>query len=135
MRAKQFGHLYRKRDPMRKKFCRPVVGLAGDLSRKKVWCSTAHFHRCLHALSCIRRNTNVCSCSWPFTRQKQLAAVAVSNYRGPRGPSLLTAGSSYPKKNGIKGGLVFGLDQNCLFFIPCVIKYWSLLLCKIRFTD
>ena len=34
-------------------------------SLKKTWWSTAHFHRCLQALSFVRRNTNVWTCSRP----------------------------------------------------------------------
>ena len=58
-------NLYLNLDPILKKFCLAFLSLTGFLSRKKAWCSTAHFHRCLQAFSLGNRNTNVCSCSFP----------------------------------------------------------------------
>lgn len=55
----------------------------GPRSRKKAWCSTAHFHRCLQALGCSIRNTKVCSCSRPCRT-------------GPRGFSGVGLGRSEP---------------------------------------
>lgn len=46
-----YTHLYRNLEPMRKKFCLADGPFTGARRRKKAWCSTAHFHRCLHAFS------------------------------------------------------------------------------------
>lgn len=51
----------------------------GVRSRKKAWCSTAHFHRCLQVLALSSRNTNVCSCSRPLE-----AKPGVPGYTGVR---------------------------------------------------
>ena len=52
---------YLNLDPILKKFCLAFGPLVVALSLKKVWCSTAHFHRCLHAFSFRNRKTKVCS--------------------------------------------------------------------------
>ena len=54
--------LYLNLEPIRKKFWRAEGPLTGALNRKKLWCSTAHFHKCLVAFSLRRRKTNICSC-------------------------------------------------------------------------
>lgn len=59
------AHLNLKRDPRRMKSDLLDLLFPGVRSRKKAWCSTAHFHRCLHVLALSSRKTNVCSCSRP----------------------------------------------------------------------
>lgn len=44
-------YLYLNLEPILKKFCLPEGALVEALSLKKEWCSTAHFHKCLHAFS------------------------------------------------------------------------------------
>ena len=63
-------YLYLNLEPILKKFCLPVWPLTGPLSLKKAWCSTAHFHKCLHAFSLVNLNTNKCSCWWPWKIDK-----------------------------------------------------------------
>lgn len=64
----QHTDLYLKREPMRINPERAELFWTGPLRRKKAWCSTAHFHKCLQAFGWSIRNTNVCSCSFPYGR-------------------------------------------------------------------
>lgn len=66
-------HLYLnlKRDPSRVKSLRLLFPAVGWRRRKKAWLSTAHFHRCLQLLALASWNTNVCSCSRPWTDPKE----------------------------------------------------------------
>lgn len=43
--------LYLNLEPILKNVCLILVGLPGLRRRKKAWCSTALFHRCLQPLS------------------------------------------------------------------------------------
>ena len=61
-------HLYLNRDPNRINPERWELFWTGPRSRKKAWCSTAHFHKCLHALGWSSLKTNVCSCSLPWKK-------------------------------------------------------------------
>lgn len=62
--------LYRNRDPNRMKPDRLELFWTGPRSRKKAWCSTAHFHKCLQALGWSSLKTKVCSCSFPLKHTK-----------------------------------------------------------------
>lgn len=63
--------LYLNRDPSRMNPDRWEPFWTGPRSRKKAWCSTAHFHKCLQALGWSNLKTKVCSCSLPWKRQRK----------------------------------------------------------------
>lgn len=74
------AHLNLKRDPRRIKSDLFDLLFPGVRSRKKAWCSTAHFQRCLQVLALSSRNTNVCSCSRPLqVKHKVLDSVRVGD--------------------------------------------------------
>lgn len=83
---------YLNLDPILKKFCLALGPFTGACNRKKPWCSTAHFHRCLHAFSLCNLyeyvnmkvlqfittyylNTKVCSCSLPWSSSSTTTKV------------------------------------------------------------
>ena len=93
--------LYLNRDPILKKFCLALLPLTGPFSRKKAWCSMAHFHRCLAAFSLCRRKTKVCSCSWPWSSS-----------------STTTSFSFFPWKSSL---VIFGLQwTNIVFYFTFI---------------
>ena len=51
MSMAKYIYLYRNLDPSLKKPWRLLSSFPGDRSRKNVWCSTAHFHKCLQLRS------------------------------------------------------------------------------------
>lgn len=77
---KKSAHLNLKRDPSRMKSDLLDLLFPGVRRRKKAWCSTAHFQRCLQVLALSSRNTNVCSCSRPLeVKQKVRVSVGARN--------------------------------------------------------
>ena len=98
-------YLYLNREPILKKFCLALLPLTGPFSRKKAWCSMAHFHRCLAAFSLCRRKTKVCSCSWPWSSS-----------------STTTNFSFFPWKSSL---VIFGLQwTHIIFIIPLSVMKW-----------
>lgn len=64
------------REPRRVKSLRVLLLWVGCLSRKKAWLSTEHFHKCLHSWELESWNTNVCSCSRPFSSSSTTSNVS-----------------------------------------------------------
>lgn len=67
--------LYLNRDPNRINPDRWELFWTGPRRRKKAWCSTAHFHKCLHAFGWSSLKTNVCSCSLPWSSSSTTTRV------------------------------------------------------------
>lgn len=80
--CKVSAHLNRKREPRRMKSDLLDLPFPGVRRRKKAWCSTAHFHRCLQVRALSKRNTNVCSCSRPWGRKQGPSCAHITWMQG-----------------------------------------------------